>query len=111
MPSRSFASLSDKKIKPDHVTLAMFYEMKGEGAQSASELELYLEENPKVRNAPELRKLIDTLRAPDTAGSPGLSPQWLASHLKFPYQAGSSQSLLNAKKIAKSYGRPWAGVK
>jgi hypothetical protein len=58
------SNLSDKKVKLDHLTLAMFYEMKGQRAQSATELETYLEENPKVRNVEELRKLVDSLRSP-----------------------------------------------
>jgi len=57
------SNLSDKKVKPDHLTLAMFYEMKGEPTRSATELEAYLQENPKARNAGDLRKLIDKLRS------------------------------------------------
>ena len=66
------SNLSDKKVKPDHLTLAMFYEMKGQRAQSASELEAYLQENPKARNAEELRKMVDSLRSPTQSQSPSV---------------------------------------
>src|SRR6185295_2053354 len=68
------SNLSDKKIKPDHLTLAMFYEMKGERARSATELEAYLEENPKAPNAQELRRLINSLRATIPVASPPPNP-------------------------------------
>lgn len=68
------ANLSSRKIKPDHLTLAMFYEMKGERARSATELEAYLQENPKDRNAQDLRKLVDKLRSTSSA-SPTTTPE------------------------------------
>jgi 16S rRNA G527 N7-methylase RsmG len=67
------SSLSEKKLKPDHLTLAMFYEMKGELARSATELESYLQENPKTRNAEELRRLVEKLRSSPTA-LPSVTP-------------------------------------
>ena len=69
------SNLSDKKVKPDHLTLAMFYEMKSERARSATELEAYLEENPRAPNAQELRKLINSLRSPIPAPSPTSNPR------------------------------------
>jgi tetratricopeptide (TPR) repeat protein len=69
------SNLSDKRVRPDHLTLAMFYEMKGEPTRSATELEAYLQENPKVRNAEDLRKLVDKLRSSTSAASPTLPPR------------------------------------
>ena len=69
------SNLSARKIKPDHLTLAMFYEMKGERSRSATELETYLQENPKDRNAENLRKLVDKLRSGTPAASPTTSPE------------------------------------
>ncbi|MDQ2977193.1 MAG: tetratricopeptide repeat protein [Acidobacteriota bacterium] len=57
------ASLSDKRLKPDHLTLAMLYEMKEDRARAAAELESYLIENPNVRNAEDLRQSIQKLRS------------------------------------------------
>jgi len=72
---REASNLSDKKVKPDHLTLAMFYEMKGDQARSATELEAYLDENPKAQNAQELRKLVNSLRSPTPAPLPPSNPQ------------------------------------
>lgn len=52
----------------------MFYEMKGDRAKSATELEANLQENPKAKNAEDLRKLVDKLPSPVPAGST-TSPQ------------------------------------
>lgn len=41
------SNLSDKKVKPDHLTLAMYYEMKGQRAQLATELENLFGAEPK----------------------------------------------------------------
>jgi tetratricopeptide repeat protein len=68
------SNLSDKRVKPDHLTMAMFYEMKGQRSQSATELEAYLQENPKARNAEELRRLVDSLRSPVISPSPSVPP-------------------------------------
>lgn len=69
------AKLSDRKVKPDHLTFAMFYEMKGERSRSASELEAYLQENPKGRNAEDLRKLVEKLRSPTSEPSRPAPPE------------------------------------
>jgi tetratricopeptide (TPR) repeat protein len=58
------AELSERRLKPDHFTLAMFYEMKGNREGSAKELEEYLRDNPNVRDADNLRKLIQRLHSP-----------------------------------------------
>jgi len=69
------SKMSDKKVKPDHLTFAMFYEMKGERSRSATELESYLQENPKGRNVEDLRKLIEKLRSPVTEPSAPAPPK------------------------------------
>ena len=57
------SNLSDKKVKPDRMTLAMLYEMKGDYARAAKELEGHLEENPNAKNADGLRAIIKRLRS------------------------------------------------
>jgi tetratricopeptide (TPR) repeat protein len=57
------SSLSDGKVKPDHLTLAMLYEMKEDRSRAARELEEYLQENPTARNAESLRMIIKRLRS------------------------------------------------
>jgi tetratricopeptide (TPR) repeat protein len=69
------SNLSGKRAKPDHLTLAMLSEMKGDQARSATELETYLQENPKARNAEDLRKLVEKLRNPGSAVPPAVPPQ------------------------------------
>jgi tetratricopeptide (TPR) repeat protein len=61
------SNLSDKRLKADHLTLAMFYEMKEERDRAASELESYLLENPNARNAEDLRQSIKKLRSQKSA--------------------------------------------
>ena len=61
------SSLSDKRLKPDHLTLAMLYEMKEDRARAASELESYLTENPNALNAEDLRQSIKKLRSQKSA--------------------------------------------
>jgi tetratricopeptide (TPR) repeat protein len=56
------SELSDKKLTADHLSLAMFYEMKGERARAADELEQYLRKNPNVKNADSIRQAITRLR-------------------------------------------------
>lgn len=57
------ANLSGRKLKPDHLTLAKLYEMKGERNRAASELEEFLKANPNAREATDVRKAIDSLRS------------------------------------------------
>ena len=57
------SELSDKKIKADAATLAMFYEMKGQPARAADELEDYLKKNPSTGNLESLRTEITRLRS------------------------------------------------
>lgn len=54
--------LSDNKAKPDSLTLALFYEMKGEPERAAKELESYLSKAPQAKNADALKNEIKRLR-------------------------------------------------
>jgi len=54
--------LSGKKIKADSMTLAMFYELKGELVRAADELEDYLQKKPEAKNAEAIRQEITRLR-------------------------------------------------
>ncbi len=61
---RQLSQLSDKKLEVDHFSMAMFYEMKGDRARAANELEEHLRANPGAQNADEIRAAIQRLRAP-----------------------------------------------
>ena len=56
------ASLSENKSKPDSLTLALFYELKGEPAKAAGELESYLQRNPQLKNSTAIQSEIKRLR-------------------------------------------------
>jgi len=58
------SELSGKKLTADYLTLAMLYEMKGDRAQAAAELEQYLQKNPDAKNADAIREEIRKLRSP-----------------------------------------------
>ena len=60
------SELSGKKLTADYLTLAMLYEMKGDRAQAAAELEQYLQKNPDAKNADAIREEIRKLRSPET---------------------------------------------
>jgi tetratricopeptide (TPR) repeat protein len=65
------SNLSDKKAKADHLTLAMFYEMKGDYTRAAKELEGHLQENPNAKNADSLKTIIKRLRSnPNNKAAP-----------------------------------------
>lgn len=64
------ANLSDKKLTADHLTLAMFYEMKNERARAADELEQYLRKAPEARNAESIREAIRRLRSATGQSNP-----------------------------------------
>lgn len=54
------STLSENKVKPDAMTMAMFYEMKGEPERAAAELEAYLKKTPLKNPAPiqnEIKRL------------------------------------------------------
>jgi tetratricopeptide (TPR) repeat protein len=56
------SDLSGKKLTADHLSLAMLYEMKGEPARAAEELEQYLRKNPNIKNADAVQAAIKKLR-------------------------------------------------
>jgi tetratricopeptide (TPR) repeat protein len=56
------ATLSENKSKPDSLTLALFYELKGESGKAAAELESYLQKNPQLKNSEALQNEIKRLR-------------------------------------------------
>lgn len=56
------ADLSDKKVKPDAMTLAVFYELKGEPTRAADELEDYLKKNPAAKNLEAIKNEVSRLR-------------------------------------------------
>ncbi len=56
------ATLSENKVKPDTMTMALFYELKGEPERAAAELESYLKKNPQLKNAPAIQSEIKRLR-------------------------------------------------
>lgn len=59
------SDLSGQKLTADYLTLAEFYEMKGERGRAAAELEQYLQKNPDAKNAEAIREAIRKLRGPD----------------------------------------------
>lgn len=50
-------------LRPDHFSMAMFYEMRGEPARAAEELEQYLRETPQAKNEAAVREAVRKLRA------------------------------------------------
>ena len=64
------ATLSETKLKPDTMTLALFYELKGEPERAASELESYLKKNPQLKNAAAIQNEIKRLREKARASKP-----------------------------------------
>ena len=56
------SNLSENKLKPDSMTLALFYELKGEPDRAASELEAYLKKTPQLKNPAPLQNEIKRLR-------------------------------------------------
>jgi tetratricopeptide (TPR) repeat protein len=61
------ASLSENKLKPDTMTMALFYELKGEPERAAAELESYLKKTP-LKNPVPIQNEIKRLR--EKAGKP-----------------------------------------
>lgn len=64
------SDLSGKKLNADHLTLAMFYEMKNERERAADELEQYLRKAPEARNADSIREAIRRLRSAGVQQNP-----------------------------------------
>ena len=56
------ASLSENKSRPDSLTMALFYDLKGEPAKAAEELEAYVQKNPQLKNSDALKQEIKRLR-------------------------------------------------
>lgn len=56
------ADLSANKLKPDTVTMALFYELKGEPEKAAAELESYLKKSPQMKNSEAIQNEIKRLR-------------------------------------------------
>ena len=60
------SNMSENKLKPDTMTMALFYELKGDPERAAAELEGYLKKNPQLKNAPALQNEIKRLREKKT---------------------------------------------
>jgi tetratricopeptide (TPR) repeat protein len=60
------SELSDKKMKPDPLTLAIFYDLKGQPSKAAEELEEYLKKNPASKNSEAIKSEIARLRSKST---------------------------------------------
>jgi len=56
------SNLSENKLKPDTMTMALFYELKGEPERAAAELEAYIKKNPQLKNSAALQSEIKRLR-------------------------------------------------
>jgi len=56
------AELSENKLRPDTMTIALFYELKGDPEKAATELETYLKKNPQIKNSPAIQNEIKRLR-------------------------------------------------
>jgi cytochrome c-type biogenesis protein CcmH/NrfG len=56
------ANLSENKLKPDTMTMALFYELKGEPEKAAAELESYLKKSPQMKNSEAIQNEIKRLR-------------------------------------------------
>lgn len=56
------ANLSETKLRPDTMTMALFYELKGDPGKAAAELESYLKKNPQIKNSPAIQNEIKRLR-------------------------------------------------
>lgn len=56
------SSLSENRLKPDSMTLALFYELKGDPERAATELESYLRKTPQLKHSAPLQNEIKRLR-------------------------------------------------
>ena len=56
------AELSQNKLKPDSMTMALFYELKSEPEKAAAELEAYLKKSPQLKNSGAIQNEIKRLR-------------------------------------------------
>ena len=55
-------SLSGNKVRPDSLTLALFYEMKGDPERAAAELDAYVQKTPQAKNSTAIQNEIKRLR-------------------------------------------------
>jgi tetratricopeptide (TPR) repeat protein len=56
------ADLSENKLRPDTMTMALFYDLKGEPDKAATELESYLKKSPQMKNSAAIQDEIKRLR-------------------------------------------------
>jgi tetratricopeptide (TPR) repeat protein len=56
------ATLSENKLKPDSMTVALFHDLRGDPEKAAAELESYLQKNPQLKNSEALQNEIKRLR-------------------------------------------------
>ncbi len=56
------ADLSENKLKPDTMTMALFYELRSEPEKAAAELDAYLKKNPQLKNSASIQNEIKRLR-------------------------------------------------
>jgi len=56
------AELSENKLRPDTMTMALFYDLKGEPEKAATELESYLKKSPQMKNSAAIQDEIKRLR-------------------------------------------------
>jgi tetratricopeptide (TPR) repeat protein len=56
------SNLSESKLKPDAMTMALFYELKGDPERAAAELEAYMKKTPQLKNSTALQNEIKRLR-------------------------------------------------
>jgi tetratricopeptide (TPR) repeat protein len=56
------SNLSENRLKPDSMTLALYHEMRGEPDRAAAELESYVQKNPQLKNSEPLQNEIKRLR-------------------------------------------------
>ena len=56
------STLSENRLKPDSMTLALYHEMRGEPDRAAAELESFVQKNPALKNSEPLQNEIKRLR-------------------------------------------------
>jgi Tfp pilus assembly protein PilF len=56
------ATLSENKLKPDGMTVALFHELRGDPEKAAAELESFLQKNAQLKNSEALQNEIKRLR-------------------------------------------------
>lgn len=64
------ASLSENKVRPDSMTMALFYELKGEPEKAAAELESYMRKTPQLKDSVPLQNEIKRLHDKAKASKP-----------------------------------------